>query len=88
MKTHDKFGAQAPTVRPPSAGNAGVSTSAPDGAPLVRSFTRQEILDYCRAWARENLADLKKENPDSFYTRFGLLYDFSTDLFDHLPPPK
>lgn len=55
--------------------------------PLMRSYTRQQLFNFCGEWADEHLADLKRESKDAFYARLGLLVDFSTDLFDSANTP-
>lgn len=37
-----------------------------------------KVMEYCRKWADEHLADHGKE---TFYSRLGLLVDFATDLY-------
>jgi isoleucyl-tRNA synthetase len=51
----------------------------PTRCPVVKSFTEQELADYCREWAKKNLKPWYEE--DDYFARFGLLVDFTTDLF-------
>lgn len=61
-----------------------MSNVIPD-PPIHRYFSRQEMTDFAKAWAEKNLADMKKRDRDLYYTRLGLLIDYSTDLFDNPP---
>lgn len=55
--------------------------SALDHGPLRRSFTRDEILSYCKTWMKANSLDVGCSR-EYYVTNLGLLVDFATDLFD------
>lgn len=52
--------------------------------PLVRrAYSKQELTDYAEAWAKANLAELKKRDAELYYARLGMLIHFATDLYDN-----
>ena len=58
-----------------------VTLTKDDTSALIRAFTKKQLTEYGIAWARANLAAIKKENADAYYSKLGLIQDFVTDLF-------
>jgi len=82
-KHHDKINGQWASVfafevgTPPSHHNwARYRTIRP--LPKHEEERLLKVMEYCRKWADEHLADHGKE---TFYARLGLLVDFATDLY-------
>lgn len=47
--------------------------------PLRRSYTRDELLSFCKTWMKANSEGCSREY---YVQNLGLLFDFATDLFD------
>lgn len=52
-----------------------------DHGPTRCSFTRDELLAYCKTWMKANSLDVGCSR-EYYVTNLGLLVDFATDLFD------
>lgn len=65
----------------PSCAVAAGSALHIDHGPIRRSFTRDELLQFCKTWMRARSIDIGCSR-DYYHERLGLLVDFATDLFD------
>lgn len=62
----------------PSPANA-CSALHVDNGHLRRSYTRDELLSFCKTWMKANSEGCSREY---YVQNLGLLVDFATDLFD------
>ena len=45
-----------------------------------RTFTQEDLIGAAHKFMRDNYPDLKREEPDRYYSVFGALFEFVTDL--------
>lgn len=50
-------------------------------SPTRKCVTQQEMIEEAKKWLHFHYGFQKPENPDKYFEKLGLLYDFITDFF-------